>query len=72
MVGGGLLLSHTFIRLYQSIYVNVFSTHLTQGFLDWLSPNLYSLLAGFTLISEAPVLDGNDTGKVLNDINQSE
>lgn len=62
VVGSSLLFTHTLFRLYQSIYINVFSTTTTLGLLDWLAPHIYTLCAGLTVLSEAPALDGSGRG----------
>lgn len=58
LLGSTLLFTHTVYRLYQSVYINVFSNRTTQDLLDWLAPHLYTFLAGVTILSEAPHLDG--------------
>ncbi|XP_052797760.1 polyprenol reductase-like [Mya arenaria] len=62
LVGCSLLFTHTLLRWYQSVYINVFSSSCTVGLLDWLAPNLYTLLAGLTLVSDAPPLEGKGFG----------
>lgn len=63
LVGSSLLFTHTMFRWYQSVYINVFSTTATVNLLDWVSPYIYTLCAGLTIISEAPALDGSGRGK---------
>ncbi|XP_052224452.1 polyprenol reductase-like [Dreissena polymorpha] len=62
LVGCSLLFSHTLLRWYSSVYVNVFSSSCTQDLLDWLAPHLYTVMAGLTLVSDAPPLDGKGFG----------
>lgn len=63
LVGTNILLTHTMLRWYQSVYINVFSSTSTVGLLDWAAPYIYTLFAGLTIISEAPALDGSGLGK---------
>ena len=70
LIGTSLLFSHTLSRLYRSVYVNVFSTRSNQDLLDAVSPYVYTVFVGVSLLSEAPTLDGSGFGmymvKVLN------
>lgn len=62
LIGTSLLFSHTLSRLYRSVYVNVFSTRSNQDLIDAVSPYIYSVFVGVSLLSEAPNLDGSGFG----------
>lgn len=63
IIGSSLLFARTCVKWYQSVYINVFSTTTTLGLVDWLSPHIYSLCAGLTILAESPALDGAGSGK---------
>ena len=62
LIGTTLLFSHTLSRLYRSVYVNVFSTKSNQDLLDAVSPYIYTVFVGVSLLSEAPALVGSGFG----------
>jgi hypothetical protein len=61
LLGSSLLLTHTMLRLYRSLYINV-NGNTTQDLVDYTSPYLYFLFSGLTLLVHAPDLGTEYTG----------